>query len=514
VHEAVQSGFYTGFPWIGALIAIPFVAGVALFFVHDKALRAINIAAICLIDIISVVVLVGFRAGYAGYQFVIDTSWVKAFGISFSLGVDGISLFLVLLVSLIFSLLAVHPSVIVQGKNFSAWLFLLQGACFVSFMALDLFVFFVFFEFSLIPVYFLIARYNKKDGPKAANFFILYTLFGSAFFFVGLLVLVAIHKDQTGVITFSLTALEHTKLSSLQQELLLLAFSIAFFVKTPVFPFHSWSPEAYSKAPTGAAIALAGVMAKLGTYGIIRFDLELFGGACKTLAPLFIALGVIGMLYGAVIAANQKNLARLIAYSSLSHLGFVVLGAFSFVPSALDGSVLQMVNHGIITTGMFLVIAVLLARKKSADLSDLSGLQRPAPILGAVFMIFILAGIGLPGLNGFVGEFLVLSGTFLIHKWWAGIATLVVIFSAVYLLWAYQQGFHGKAKEKISDMSIKEIFIVTPLVLLVGFIGLYPSFLINRIQPSVNQLESHVNHGTSLNYSSSVADRKTGGNKK
>ena len=262
--------------------------------------------------------------------------------------------------------------------------------------------------------------------------------------FVGILALVSIHASQTGVTTFDVRALAHTHLSGTAGVLLFLAFTAAFAVKTPVFPFHTWSPDAYREAPAAGSLLLAGVMAKLGTYGIVRFDLALFPAAVVTLAPLLLTLGAIGVIYGAVVAAVERDLKRLVAYSSLAHLGFIVIGAFALTSEALTGAVLQMVNHGLYTAALFILIALLYKRLGTFSVRDMRGLQRRVPVLAGVFTLVMLASIGVPGLNGFVGEFLILAGTFLTHRWWAVVATVGVVLAAVYLLWAYQQVFHGK----------------------------------------------------------------------
>ena len=308
-----------------------------------------------------------------------------------------------------------------------------------------------------------------------------------------------LHEQQTGRFTFDLVALTHTHLGLSQQVLLFLAFTAAFAVKAPIFPFHTWSPDAYAEAPMGGSVILAAVMAKLGTYGIIRFDLTLFPRAVVDLAPLLLTLGVVGILYGALVACATRDLKRLVAYSSLAHLGFIVLGTFALTTQGLTGSVIQMVNHGLVIALLFIVIGWIYQRRRTWQATELRGLQRPAPILAAVFMLALLATIGLPGLNGFVGEFLILIGTFLTHRWWAVVATFGVVLAAIYMLWAYQQVFHHEpdpADAATADLSWREGAVVAPLVILIIFLGVYPKPVLDRITPSVNLLVRSVDVAT------------------
>jgi NADH-quinone oxidoreductase subunit M len=314
---------------------------------------------------------------------------------------------------------------------------------------------------------------------------------------VGILALVSIHAGQTGVTTFDIRQLAATRLSGTAGILLLLAFSAAFAVKAPIFPFHTWSPDAYREAPVAGSVLLAGVTAKLGTYGIVRFDLGLFPHATVVLAPVFLSLGVVGILYGAIVAAVQKDLKRLVAYSSLAHIGFIVIGAFALTGEALSGAVLQMVNHGLVTAALFLLVAMIYRRRQTMSVTHLGGLQRRAPVMAATFTLVVLASIGVPGLNGFVGEFLILAGTFLTHRWWAVVAVAGVVLAAVYLLWAYQQIFHGPERQSerdkpFRDLTWREGAVLAPLIVLIVAMGVYPKPVLDRITPSVDQLITHV----------------------
>jgi NADH-quinone oxidoreductase subunit M len=474
---------------------------------------------------VAIAVLSKFHAGTAGYQMVVHQTWISQFGISFTLGVDGISLFLVLMTALLVPIALAGAGTRRDPKGFVAWILLLETGCLGSFLSLDLLLFFVFFELTLVPVYFLIGGWGHERRAYAAIKFFVYTFLGSAFLFVGILAVVFIHQSQTGVTTFDVRALASTHLSSTAGILCFLAFTAAFAVKAPIFPFHTWSPDAYSESPAAGAVMLAGVMAKLGTYGIVRFDLELFPHAVVTLAPLLLTLGVIGIIYGGIVAAVQRDLKRLVAYSSLAHLGFIVVGAFALTGEALSGAVLQMVNHGLYTAALFLLIAMIYRRMGTFQIPALRGLQHKAPVMAGVFTLVMLASIGLPGLNGFVGEFLILAGTFLTHRWWAVVATTGVVIAAIYLLWAYQQVFHGpkdagERSAKMTELTWREGLVMAPLVLLIVLIGIYPKPLLDRITPSVDQLVAHVTQvshhptpplGTPLTISSGPAGTTGGG---
>jgi NADH-quinone oxidoreductase subunit M len=444
--------------------------------------------------------LVTMREHDGGYQLVSDHTYTgSTLGVHWYLGVDGISIFLVLMTAILF------PLAIVLGRNransraYFAWLLLLEAAVMGSFLSLDLLVFFFMFELTLVPSYFIIAGWGHQRRAYAAIKFFLYTFLGSAFLLVGILVLAFIHLSQKGYLTFSLGPLMQTHLSSSTEILLFLCFTAAFAVKAPLFPLHTWSPDAYAEAPEEGSVVLAGVLAKLGTYGIIRFDLNLFPQATRTLAPLVLTLAVIGILYGAVVACAQRDLKRLVAYSSLAQIGFIALGTIALSSQSLAGGVLLMLNHGLIVAALFILIGFIYQRRGTWQAGEMRGLQKAAPVLAGVFTVVMLASIGVPGLNGFVSEFLVLSGTFLTHRWWAVVAVVGVIISAVYLLWAYQQVFHGtprEADEKTHDLRLLERCIIAPLIILIVFLGVYPKPVLDRINPSVDQLIAHVEHST------------------
>ncbi len=494
-----------GFPYLTVLVLVPAIGAAVVALVptrsvprwfHEVAGFAVALATL----VFAVIIAVEFKTGFGGYQMVSDHVWAKELGIHWSLGVDGISLFLVVMTALLFPLTMVGARARRDPRSFVAWLLVMEAACLGSFVSLDLVLFFLFFELTLVPAYFLIAGWGYARRGYAAIKFFIYTFAGSAFLLVGILAVAFLHQSQTGVLTFELPALMHTHLSGTEGVLLFLAFTAAFAVKAPIFPFHTWSPDAYAEAPTSGAVLLAAVMAKLGTYGIIRFDLNLFPQATRTLGPLLLTLAVIGIIYGALVACAQRDLKRLLAYSSLAQIGFIVLGTFALNSQGLTGGVLQMVNHGLIIATLFILVGWIYERRKTWQVSGLKGLQAPAPVLAACFTVAMMASIGLPGLNGFIGEFLVLIGTFEAHRWWAVVGIVGIIVAAIYLLWAYQQVFQGEPTEedatKTRDLGWSERLIVAPLIILIVVLGVYPKPVLDRITPSVNQLVQHVDQAT------------------
>ena len=387
---------------------------------------------------LTVAVAVVFDSAEAGFQLVDRTQWIKDPDIAWALGVDGISLWLVVLTGILFPIAMLGAPPHHDGKPFYAWLLVLEAGCLGAFLALDLFLFFVMFEIVLVPMYFLISGWGYDDRRYAATKFFLYTMFGSAFMLVGILATAFLHADG-GPVTFDLVALAEDQgvIALTTARWLFLSFAIAFAVKVPLFPVHTWLPDAHTQAPTAGSVILAGVMLKLGTYGFLRFGLYLFPEAAVWAAPGLVTLGVIGIVYGAICATMQKDLKRVVAYSSVAHLGFIALGTFAITTQGLQGSVLQMVNHGISTGALFLLVGMIYERRHTREIAKLRGLQKPAPILAAVFTVVMLSSIGLPGLNGFVGEFLILMGSFLTFRWWTVVAVSGVILAALYLLWVY-----------------------------------------------------------------------------
>ena len=375
--------------------------------------------------------------------------WIEHWGISWYLGVDGISLLLVVLTGILFPLAFFTTDPHNDEKPYFAWMLLLEAGMMGAFLSLDLFMFFVFFEIVLVPMYFLIGGWGYGNRVYAATKFFLFTMFGSAFMFVGILATVLLGRRYgVGEITFNLVTLaEEASFPTATGRWLFFAFAIAFAVKVPVIPFHTWLPDAHTQAPTAGSVILAGVMLKLGTYGLLRFGLYLFPEAAEWARPLLLTLAVIGITYGAIVATMQHDLKRLIAYSSVAHLGFIVLGMFALTSQAMTGGVLQMINHGISTGALFVLVGWIYERRHTREIAELRGIQSVAPIFAAGFTVVMLSSIAVPGLNGFVGEYLVLVGSFQSARWWTVVAAAGVILAAVYLLWAYQRVFHGEVDD-------------------------------------------------------------------
>lgn len=488
---------HSSFPWLELLVVLPLLGAVGCVVLPEQLRKAAVAASSLLTLAVGIAVLTGFSTETAGYQFAHHASWIPQLGISFSVGVDGISLAMLLLTALVVPIVLYAALPAERPSAFAAWVLLLEAAAMGAFMSLDTMLFFLCFELTLVPSYFLMVGWGGRERSRAAVKFFLYTFLGSAFLLVSIVTLAVLHERQTGTLTFALPALMQTRLGSTTELLLFLGALAAFAVKSPLFPFHTWSPAAYREAPTGASALMAAVLAKLGTYGLLRFAILPFPNAAHRLAPVLLTIAVVGILYGATVAAAQRDLKQLVAYSSLSQVGFIALGAFALSTPAVSGAVLLMFNHGITTTALFLLIGMIAARRGTWDAGVLRGLQGPAPVLAALFTVTMLTSIGLPGLSGFVSELLVLVGTFQVHPWWAAVASLGVVVAALYLIWAYQRVFHGKAEgenAQIADATRRERLAMVPLVAMMVLLGVLPNLALDRINPSVERavVRAHV----------------------
>ena len=488
------------FPMLTALVVLPAVGALLVAVLPKRRPESVRLVAVLttvLVGALGIYVLAAFDRHHAGFQFVSQHDWISELGISWSLGVDGISLFLVALTAIIFPIALFATTPEHDSKAYYAWLLLLEAGSMGAFMATDLFLFFVFFEVVLVPMYFLIGAWGHGDRVYAAMKFFLYTMFGSAFLLVAILATAILNAQGTGgALTFDIVELAtNQEIATNTARWLFLAFTIAFAIKVPLFPVHTWLPDAHTEAPTAGSVILAAVMLKLGTYGMIRFGVFLFPEAAVYFAPLLLTLGVVGIIYGAVVATMQRDLKRLVAYSSVAHMGFIVLGIFALNTQGLEGGVLQMVNHGVSTGALFILVGWIYERRHTRQIAELIGLQKVAPIFAAAFTLVMLSSIGVPGLNGFVGEFLVLMGAFASARWWAVVAAAGVILAAIYLLWAYQRVFHGPVDEEnaeFRELRWTEGLVLLPLLGLIVFMGVYPKPVLDRIEPSVVALVEHV----------------------
>jgi NADH-quinone oxidoreductase subunit M len=433
----------------------------------------------------------------AAAQFTEFHYWYQPWGIAWNLGIDGISMPLVVLTTLLVPIaLAASTSITKRRKEFVINTLLLEAGLIGAFVSLDLFLFFVFFEAILVPMYFIIGIWGSDRRIYAAMKFFIYTAFGSALMLAGIIALAIVHSQQAGAISFNLTDLASLDLPAGTERWLFAAFALAFAIKVPLFPLHTWLPDAHTEAPTAGSILLAGVLLKLGTYGLLRFNLLLFPKAAVDAVWIMGILAVIGIIYGAAVAIVQPNLKKLVAYSSVSHLGFIVLGTFALTSGSLQGAVIQNVNHGLTTGALFLLVGMIYDRRHTKEISEFGGLQKVMPLFAGFFLFMIFASIGLPGLNGFIGEFLVLIGSFTTLPVLAIIAAAGVILAAIYLLWAYERVFTGVPEKEenkaLSDLSVREVSLLAPLVVLVLVLGLYPKVLLDKIAPSTEAMLDHV----------------------
>jgi NADH-quinone oxidoreductase subunit M len=491
-----------GLPVLTLLIAVPAVTAIVIALLPAENRVAIRGAAV-VGSAVTFAASLGLLARFtsqAGFQLRENAAWIPEWGIGYRLGIDGISLLLVLLTTFVMPLVVIAAwEQETRIKGFFASLLALEASLIGVFLALDLILFYLFFEIMLVPMYALIGIWGGANRRYAAIKFFLYTLAGGFLMLVAILYL----YFQPGGGTFGYEELVAVArgLGSGEQTVLFLCFFAAFAIKVPLFPFHTWLPDAHTEAPTAGSVILAAVMLKIGGYGFLRFSLPMFPIATGRLAPAILVLGVIGVLYGALVAMVQRDLKKLVAYSSVAHLGFVVIGVFALSPTGASGSVVQMVNHGLSTGALFLLIGFMYDRTHSRQIAEYSGLLKAAPVFGGLFLVTVMSSIALPGLNGFVGEFPILIGTYQTVPWAAVLAVFGVILAALYLLWPYQRMFHGPVEGQavgMPDLTPREIAVMVPLVVLMLGIGLYPQPLYDRVTPSVDQVIVEAREGADL----------------
>lgn len=438
----------------------------------------------------SLLLLRGFQVNAEGMQFMERTDWIKSFRIQYLLGIDGISLLLILLTTLLTFLatLSSWKAIKERVKEYYVFILLLEVGMIGVFVSLDLILFYVFWELMLIPMYFLIGVWGGERKLYAAIKFFLYTLFGSVMMLVAILAMYFQYH------TFDVLAIVQSGslLPLALQSWVFLAFFLGFAIKVPMFPFHTWLPDAHVEAPTAGSVILAGVLLKMGAYGFLRFSLPLFPDASRRFMPMMIVLALISIVYGALVSLMQKDMKKLIAYSSVSHMGFVMLGIFAFTPMALKGAIIQMINHGISTGALFLIVGIIYERRHTRLIADFGGLSARMPVYAAVFLIVTMSSIGLPGLNGFIGEFMILMGTFAVNWKWAAIAASGIILGAGYMLWLYQRVMFGKlsnpANESITDLTIREFATFFPLLILAFWIGIMPKPFLDVLDKPVEKI--------------------------
>jgi len=485
---------------LSAIIFFPVLGAVLLLCVPGSRVVALRRGALAVSLVpfaLSCALLAAFRPEEAGFQFVEGVPWIPQWGVSYAVGVDGVSLFLVLLTTLLTPLVVLWSwgDITKRTKEYFLLLLLLETGMNGALLATDLFLFYVFWELMLIPMYLIIGVWGGPRRVYAAVKFVLFTLVGSLLMLVGILYLAA-QTRETGSLSFAYERMLGIGLGPVEQAWLFAAFALAFAVKVPLFPLHTWLPDAHVEAPTGGSVILAGVLLKMGTYGFLRFAVPLFPDAAVRAGPLLVGLAVAGIVYGAGVAMMQSDLKKLVAYSSVSHLGYVMLGLFAFNAEGMVGGLYQMLSHGISTGALFVAVGVIYERRHTRAIAEFGGLWRQVPVYAAVFLVVALSSVGLPGLNGFVGEFLIMLGAF--ERWPAAtaVATSGVVLAAVYMLWMYQRVMFGPlsnpANESVRDLSVREIAVFAPLVALILVMGLYPEPFHRRMEPAVARALAHL----------------------
>ena len=507
-------------------IFLPLVFAVVIFLLPKENTRRIKLVALSgsiVTFLVSLFLFFGYEAAMGGFQFLHKITWIGNLNISYFVGIDGMSLLLILLTTFLtpLALLGTWNSIEKQLKGYSMMVLLLEVGMIGVFASLDLFLFYIFWEAMLIPMYFIIGVWGGPNRIYAAVKFFLFTLFGSVLMLVAIIWLGYFASTVPGG-QFTTNLFDLYRIAPLLpvnlQMWMFAAFGLSFAIKVPVWPLHTWLPDAHVEAPTAGSVLLAGVLLKMGTYGFIRFNLPLFADASLRAMPFMCLLAVIGIVYGALVAMVQTDMKKLVAYSSVSHLGFVMLGIFSMTEEGLQGAIIQMVNHGLSTGALFLLVGMIYDRTHTRTIADYGGVAKLMPVYATFLMIISFSSIGLPGLNGFVGEFLVMLGSFksaiLDNRWFAVVAGLGVIFSAVYMLWMYQRVMMGPVRSDglygghhLTDLTKREIAVLIPIVLFVVWIGVFPKTFLSKSAPlvkhTVEQMES-VKRGSPIKFAGSL----------
>ena len=491
------------FPILTYMVFVPIIGAfiVMLFFPREKtaAIKNFTLLVSLITLALSLWLLPAFDANNVRMQFVEQYTWIPSIGVTYFMGLDGISILLIVLTTLLtsISILCSYKAVEEREKEYYISLLILETGMLGVFVSLDLFLFYIFWEVMLVPMYFLIGIWGGPRKLYAAIKFFLYTLVGSVLLLLGFLALYFLNANPaygSGELTFNLLELYQMapRLPADYQFWIFLALFVGFAIKVPMFPFHTWLPDAHVEAPTAGSVILAGVLLKMGTYGFVRFNLPLVPQASETMIPFMALLAIVGIIYGALVAMAQQDVKKLVAYSSVSHLGFVMLGIFTLNSQGLVGALLQNLNHGLSTGALFLIVGIIYERRHTRMIADYGGLSKVVPIFTVIFAITMFSSIGLPGLNGFIGEFLILVGAFQVSKVYAGFAVAGIVLGAAYMLWLFQRMMFGNLdkpeNQNLTDLNAREVVYMMPIILLMFWIGIYPKPFINLMEPSVKNL--------------------------
>ncbi|HXI26850.1 MAG TPA: NADH-quinone oxidoreductase subunit M [Vicinamibacterales bacterium] len=483
--------------YLSIILFTPLIGAFVILLVNkqnEDTIRWIANAVALVGFLVSVPLWFQFNPASADFQFVERAPWIPSVGAEYHLGVDGLSTLLILLTTMMgfIAVLSSWTAITERVKEYYIFLLVLQTGMLGAFMSLDFLLFFLFWEVMLVPMYFLIGIWGSANRLYSAIKFFLYTLVGSVVMLLGILALYFAYHAQTGNYTFDITLYQTAGFDTSLQWWVFLAFFLGFAIKVPMFPFHTWLPDAHTDAPTAGSVILAAVLLKMGTYGFLRFSLPILPEASRQFVPMMVLLSIIGIVYGALVALAQKDWKRLVAYSSVSHMAMVMIGMFTLNPVGLTGSIVQQLNHGISTGALFLLVGVVYERRHTREISEYGGLSKVMPVYAAIFLIMTMSSIGLPTLNGFIGEFLILQGVFVASKVWAAFAASGVVLGAAYMLYLYQRTMFGKVEnpknEHLLDISNREFATFAPLLVLAVWMGIYPSPFLRRLETSVQRI--------------------------
>ena len=491
-----------GFPLLSLILFTPLAGALLLLFVnkrHEDAIRWIaNLFALAGF-VVSLPLWFWYESANPGWQFQEHAEWIPSIGASYFLAVDGFSALMVLLTTLmgVIAILSSWTAITERVKEYYIFMLVLQTGMIGAFVSLDFLLFFLFWEVMLVPMYFLIGVWGGGRRLYSAIKFFLYTLVGSVVMLLGILALYFYNIEAGNPATFDVTWFQQLNLPFNLQWWIFLSFFLGFAIKVPMFPFHTWLPDAHTDAPTAGSVILAAVLLKMGTYGFIRFSLPILPEATRDFVPMMVTLSIIGIVYGALVAMAQHDWKRLVAYSSVSHMALVMLGMFALTPVGITGSIVQQLNHGISTGALFLIVGIVYERRHTREISEYGGLSKIMPVYAAVFLIMTLSSIGMPALNGFIGEILILQGVFVVSKAWAAVAASGIVLGAAYMLWLYQRTMFGAIEnpknEGLKDLSLREFATFAPLIVLAVWIGLYPKPFLDRLDTSVARVIARVN---------------------